>query len=614
MTAVSAVLGAFKDAWSRRRVIVGVYLALRLVSYSVLAPLLAALIGFSVSLSAQSALTDQDIAGFILSPAGFVAAVLVLSLLLVVEVLGFALMTAIWRSGAQERFETVRTAVFAIAHRGWPLLQFAVLFVLRVLVLAVPFVLAGLLVAWMLLSDYDINYYLTQKPTEALVAAALIGLLVLLLAALLLVQLTGWALSLHLVLFAKTAPTAAFRESAALMAGKKFRLQRKILVWLILRFLVLNAVALLAGLILNLIPFDLESGLRGVLTVTLAVAALWMLARLVISALALAALARVIDGLYAPDAALEVPPAPRAKGVKARLLGAIGVLAVVVGVGFWAGARIIDGISTKDNVEIIAHRGAAGIRPENTLASVEQALEDGADWVEIDVQETADGQIVVVHDSDFMKLAGVDLKVWNATMEDLAEIDIGGWFDPVYADQRTPLLREVLERARDRAKVLIELKYYGHNENLEHRVIEIVEDLGMQDQVATMSLKYPLVQKMLELRPDWPSGVLAATAVGDLSGLDGDFVAVSAGRASPWLARSLENRGKALFVWTVNDPLEMSKMISMGADGLITDEPALARKVVAARADLSTPERLVLWLTEELGIALNDKAYRDGSP
>lgn len=614
MTAVSAVLGAFTDAWSRRRVIVGVYLALRLVSYSVLAPLLAALIGFSVSLSAQSALTDQDIAGFILSPAGFVAAVLVLSLLLVVEVLGFALMTAIWRSGAQERFETVRTAVFAVAHRGWPLLQFAVLFVLRVLVLAAPFVLAGLLVAWMLLSDYDINYYLTQKPTEALVAAALIGLLVLLLAALLLVQLTGWALSLHLVLFAKTAPTAAFRESAALMAGKKFRLQRKILVWLILRFLMLNAVALLAGLILNLIPFDLESGLRGVLTVTLAVAALWMLARLVISALALAALARVIDGLYAPDAALEVPPAPRAKGVKARLLGAIGVLAVVVGVGFWAGARIIDGISTKDNVEIIAHRGAAGIRPENTLASVEQALEDGADWVEIDVQETADGQIVVVHDSDFMKLAGVDLKVWNATMEDLAEIDIGGWFDPVYADQRTPLLREVLERARDRAKVLIELKYYGHNENLEHRVIEIVEDLGMQDQVATMSLKYPLVQKMLELRPDWPSGVLAATAVGDLSGLDGDFVAVSAGRASPWLARSLENRGKALFVWTVNDPLEMSKMISMGADGLITDEPALARKVVAARADLSTPERLVLWLTEELGIALNDKAYRDGSP
>ncbi len=614
MTAVSAVLGAFTDAWSRRRVIVGVYLALRLVSYSVLAPLLAALIGFSVSLSAQSALTDQDIAGFILSPAGFVAAVLVLSLLLVVEVLGFALMTAIWRSGAQERFETVRTAVFAVAHRGWPLLQFAVLFVLRVLVLAAPFVLAGLLVAWMLLSDYDINYYLTQKPTEALVAAALIGLMVLLLAALLLVQLTGWALSLHLVLFAKTAPTAAFRESAALMAGKKFRLQRKILVWLILRFLMLNAAALLAGLILNLIPFDLESGLRGVLTVTLAVAALWMLARLVISALALAALARVIDGLYAPDAALEVPPAPRAKGVKARLLGAIGVLAVVVGVGFWAGARIIDGISTKDNVEIIAHRGAAGIRPENTLASVEQALEDGADWVEIDVQETADGQIVVVHDSDFMKLAGVDLKVWNATMEDLAEIDIGGWFDPVYADQRTPLLREVLERARDRAKVLIELKYYGHNENLEHRVIEIVEDLGMQDQVATMSLKYPLVQKMLELRPDWPSGVLAATAVGDLSGLDGDFVAVSAGRASPWLARSLENRGKALFVWTVNDPLEMSKMISMGADGLITDEPALARKVVAARADLSTPERLVLWLTEELGIALNDKAYRDGSP
>ena len=62
----------------------------------------------------------------------------------------------------------------------------------------------------------------------------------------------------------------------------------------------------------------------------------------------------------------------------------------------------------------MAHRGASSLAPENTLAAVKQAIEDSSDWVEIDVQETADGEVVVMHDSDFMKQAGVDLKIWNA--------------------------------------------------------------------------------------------------------------------------------------------------------------------------------------------------------
>ncbi|NDY94435.1 hypothetical protein G3I74_01655 [Wenzhouxiangella sp. C33] len=100
-------------------------------------------------------------------------------------------------------------------------------------------------------------------------------------------------------------------------------------------------------------------------------------------------------------------------------------------------------VSAEREIEIIAHRGASVTRPENSMAAVEQALVEQSDWVEIDVQETADGQIVVAHDSDFMKMAGIDLKVWNATMADLAGIDIGSWFDPAYAAEHTPTLREV---------------------------------------------------------------------------------------------------------------------------------------------------------------------------
>jgi hypothetical protein len=83
-----------------------------------------------------------------------------------------------------------------------------------------------------------------------------------------------------------------------------------------------------------------------------------------------------------------------------------------------------------------------------------QAIEDGADWLEIDVQESADGEVIVIHDSDFMKLAGVDLKVWDGPLDQIREIDVGSWFDPRFSAERVPTLAEVLELARGKARVI----------------------------------------------------------------------------------------------------------------------------------------------------------------
>ena len=287
------------------------------------------------------------------------------------------------------------------------------------------------------------------------------------------------------------------------------------------------------------------------------------------------------------------------------VLGVIGLIA--------AGAAL-DRIQTRDDIQIIAHRGAAGARPENTLASVRKAIEDKADWIEIDVQETADGEVVVIHDSDFMKLSGRNLKIWDATLQDLAQIDIGSWFDPAYAAERTPTLAQVLDIARNRAKVLVELKYYGHDVDLEARTARVIEQAGMADQVAIMSLKYPAIQKMREIRPDWRTGVLAATAVGNITRLDGDFVAVNVHQVGPRLLSAAKAAGKDVYAWTVNDPLEMSAMISLGVDGIITDEPALARQVLIERASMSSPERLLLLVAERLGLSLPTGEYRDASP
>jgi glycerophosphoryl diester phosphodiesterase len=235
--------------------------------------------------------------------------------------------------------------------------------------------------------------------------------------------------------------------------------------------------------------------------------------------------------------------------------------------------------------------------------------------VELDVQESADGEVIVMHDSDYMKIAGVDLKAWDATTDVLADIDIGSWFDPQYAAERTPLLRDVLELAKDSGTgVLIELKYYGHDEMLEQRVADVVEETGMTEQIRAMSLKYDAVRKMKAIRPDWMVGLLATATLGDLPALEADFLAVNMARASLGLIRGARAAGKEVYVWTVNDPLSMSQMASLGVSGLITDEPALAREVLEQRAALGAAERLVLALGSKLGLSVSDTVDRDASP
>ncbi len=612
MTSFSAVTNAYKGAWARRRVFVPIYIVVRLLLIALITPGLAIAANLAVSLSSQTALTDQDIAAFVLSPAGFLVAVAVLSLFLLAEVFVFSVMAGSLRMGESDPWRAGSAAIGLILSRLPALFGFAVRFVLRVLLLVLPFAAVSALIAWWRLTEYDINYYLTFKPPSFWVAVVLIGAVVLVMAWVLIRRLSAWALSLHLVLFEQVRPADAFPLSAERMEGKRGRLKVDLAMWLGLRLAIAALIAWVAGILFAIVPLQDSSNLRLALTYSLLVAGLWSLAGLVLAATALGALAVVLDRFF--EIKTDEPPHPEPGTLRVPLFAAVGVAAVAVLVSLWFGQHLLERVQAPDRAEVIGHRGAAALRPENTMAAVLKAIEDGADWVEIDVQETADDVVIVAHDSDFMKLAGVPTKVWDATMEDVAEIDIGSWFDPEYADERTPTLRDVLAAAKGKAKVIIELKYYGHDVDLENRVAALVEEFDMQDDIATMSLKYPAVQKMKKLRPDWRAGVLAATAIGDLSGLEGEFVAVNAAMATPGLVRSVQAAGKDIYVWTVNDPLQMSAMASMGVDGLITDRPGMANEVLRVRAEMGPGERLLLWLAAAFGMSVDTEAMRDASP
>jgi len=164
-----------------------------------------------------------------------------------------------------------------------------------------------------------------------------------------------------------------------------------------------------------------------------------------------------------------------------------------------------------------------------------------------------------------------------------------------------PTLAEVFALCKGRVRVVVELKSYGHDERLEERVAAVVEEAGMVADCVYMSLDHDMVRTMKALRPGWRVGILTAKALGDLTTLDADFLAVEAKIATARFVRRAHRAGKDVYVWTVNDPAQMLRAMSRGVDGLITDRPGFARQVVERRAGMSDAQRLLAALLVRLG-------------
>jgi glycerophosphoryl diester phosphodiesterase len=585
--------------------------------FALISPLLGIFGQFLLHLSGREALADMDILFFLLTPYGIIALIIFSSLL--ITILAFELATILVLCAASHQFSEVSplAALVFVARRSAKLFLFAIHLIGRILLIILPFLAVAGVIGWYLLTEYDINYYLSQKPPAYIVSVLLIALVLFVMSVCLAGRLIAWSLALPLLLIGEVPPAQAFRSSSETIRGNRQAVLKILLYWFVsatlLGTVVFTALQWTGSLVL---PY-FYSSVNILILVLGGLVALMALAQLLVTTITTGSLGAILVIMYEQLAgSVSIDPfSPSLQAEKLRRKpGLITLFACAVLLSAGGGWWLINDIQAKDDIDIIAHRGAAGSAPENTMAAIRRAIADGADWIEIDVQESRDGQIVVIHDSDFMKIGGVNLKIWEGSLQEMQEIDIGSWFDQSFSAERIPTLNEVLEEARDKSRVLIELKYYGHDEQLEQRVIDIVEQSGMVEQTALMSLKYGGTQKVRSLRPEWKVGLLSATAVGNLAGLEVDFLAVNSGMASPAFIKSTQRAGKDVLVWTVNDPLTMFQMASRGVDGIITDEPAMGLEVLQERAELNSIERLVLHAAMLLDQPLPLKKYRDQSP
>jgi len=604
----------FRRTWPQLAVTAILY---KVVAFAVLTPLVGLLLRLLVSTSGSSVVADEEILFFLLRPLGLAGLVVFGGVSLAIVALEQACLMVVAFGAAHGRRVQPRAALYYVKSRWRSVLSLAARITARALLISAPFLAAAGAVYLWLLTEFDINFYLSQKPREWWIAVALMGSILALLVAVLVYRALGWLMSLPMLMFEQVSPREALRRASGRVRGRRREAAVVLVGWgASALFLSWSSAAAIAWIGRTATPWAMGS-MSLLVPLVFVLLVLWLVSGQVVTFVNGAGFAVLVTAFYrrgALDAEGpgswrgEIEHLDEASPWKVSRRAVVGALtfALAAGVGFAAFA--VHGLSGDSDAQITAHRGASMWAPENTLAAVQRALDDGADWVEIDVQESVDGRVVVVHDSDFMKLAGVPTKVWEATYDELLQIDIGSSFAPEFSDQRTPTLDQVLELARDRGGVNIELKYYGHDESLEQRVVDIVEAMGMQDQVVVMSLKYDAVLKVRAMRPDWTLGLLTAVAIGDLTRLDADFLAVNTGLASRTLLRNAHASGKEVLVWTVNDPLTAYAMISRGVDGVITDDPAMVRRMLAFYDDLNGVERLLAEVAILIGaVELDDE-------
>lgn len=576
--------------------------AWRLVAIGVLTPLYAALLRIGMYGSGEAVLTDTDLAYFALSPIGWACLFAIGVLTIAGAALELALFVAIL-SLPDESADPLTAAAF-VAGRARPIVATAARVTLHALTWLAPAAIAIGLGYTTLLSEYDINYYLSERPPTFWAAASIVAAVVLYLTYAAWRLTLGWFLALPAVLLEETPPNRAYAVSRERLRGSGRSVFGWLIGWLIVSSVLSTLVtALAAGVAWGVAPYWPTTLTWIALGVGLAVLGAIVLgvATNLFSTIAVAGILRQKHVRLGGAESVSGKPAwlnrylPRLTAFRLAAAAAIALLASTT-LGYLAVSRM----SAEDRVAVIGHRGAPEAAPENTLAAFEAAIELGADWIELDVQETADGHVVVFHDSDFMKAAGDARKIWDLDLNDIRQIDIGGQFDPAHADQRAPTLAEVLELARGRAQVLIELKYYGHQVDLERRVAAVVDAADADDRIAIMSLDRAGVARMKEHRPDWRVGQVLSYAAGDPGKLTADFLAINASSATRSKIRSAHKLGRSVYAWTVNDPVAMSSLISRGVDGLITNRPGVARRVLEERAQMPTLVRLLIDLANRL--------------
>ncbi|MGN0399408.1 MAG: glycerophosphodiester phosphodiesterase family protein [Blautia sp.] len=240
-------------------------------------------------------------------------------------------------------------------------------------------------------------------------------------------------------------------------------------------------------------------------------------------------------------------------------------------------------------VAITAHRGGALMAPENTVSALSYTIECGADYAEIDIQETADGELILLHDNSLKRTAGVNKNVWEMTYAEIEQLDAGVSFHKKFRGEKIPTLDEVLKFCKGKLDLNIEIKYNGKNKGIVKKVVRAIEKNNFQNHCVITSMNYSFLTQVKKINPEIRTGYIMTMTYGSIAGVSAaDFFSVKYTYIDREFVQEAHAFGKEVHAWTVNYRGDIKQMLDAGVDNIITDNPVLVRKVENQESDAQT--------------------------
>lgn len=228
--------------------------------------------------------------------------------------------------------------------------------------------------------------------------------------------------------------------------------------------------------------------------------------------------------------------------------------------------------------EIVAHRAGAIFAPENTLIALEKAIQDGASNAEIDVQQTKDGKLVILHDTNLKRVAGVSKNVWDLSYNEIKDLDIGSHFSYEYKDARIPTLSQMIEKADGNINLMIEIKKTSHDKDIERQVVNEIKKYNFENQCSIASMDLDTLKMVKDIAPEITTVYITPAIYGNYYSLEYiDAFSIEYSFVNKETVTLTHKYNKKIYVWTVNRENNLSKILNLNVDGIITDNPVFAK-------------------------------------
>lgn len=575
------------------------------VSVIVLSPVSSLIYTFLIKSSGQTSITNEYVISYIFSLKGGLTLsvwIIITFFLIFTEQSGIILICS--KARIQKKAGIVEAMTSALRKIPIILILGANLF-LRFAIFSLPFLAILGITYFTILTDYDINYYYVRRPPAFWISISIGGLSLIGHLILTLKYLTRWIFILHLTLLENEPVDGVFRRSGELVQGVGMQILKILILWIVCIWAFITVTttgyAYINSFILGIIGsspkiaipimsflyiFDFIFSTLLILLVSPVFSI--VLTQLYYRRLHTTELIVPEDVKSESNLSEENPSYFRLFQKVTPWVVTAMILISVVTLGFFLAA----GIHKLDRVEVTAHRGSSTRAPENTLSAIRQAITDQSDYAEIDVQETLDGVIVVLHDSDLMRVTGEKLNIWETTFAEVRELDAGSWFSPEFAGEKIPTLEEAIAVAQDRIKLNIELKFYKHNQKLTERVVSIIRSENFADQCIITSMNYQELLKVKELYNRIKVGFIFFEAIGSVFDFNVDLFSIFRNKATASFISKAQKREKEVHVWLVNTPVAMEHFIYLGVDNIVTDYPAKLVSILKRRSEMNEIDRL----------------------